>query len=264
MTKPLDAKKIKSASRVLEVFEFFSARRQQATVMEIAREYGYPQSSTSELLSCLVELGFLHRDRRARTYRPTARVAVLGSWVQPRLFRNGSLLPMMDELSEQSERPVMLAGVIGTAVQVFQAVGADANLSPGTNIDLLHSAIGKLLLTSCERQYIRKMVHRLNAESRPEDWVRCEDLLLELDRLRSQGYAYAPPSDHAPGMCVVLLPQPLNEDPLALALVVGDEDEISVQHHVRSLRNAVARHLGPTVASRRPAAVVPQPQLRHA
>ena len=75
MAKVPDPKQVKSAKRVLQVFEYFGASRQQATVMEIAREFGYPQSSTSELLGCLVELGFLRRDRHTRMYRPSARVA---------------------------------------------------------------------------------------------------------------------------------------------------------------------------------------------
>ena len=102
MFRSLSPKKIKSAERVLEVLRYFNADREEATVMDIAREMGYPQSSTSELLRCLVMLGYLHRDRYARTYRPTARVALLGAWVQPKLFRRGHLLPMLDRLAEET------------------------------------------------------------------------------------------------------------------------------------------------------------------
>ena len=51
MGRALDPKKIKSAQRVLEVLEYFTHDREEATVMDIARAMGYPQSSTSELLS---------------------------------------------------------------------------------------------------------------------------------------------------------------------------------------------------------------------
>src|SRR4051812_41901306 len=102
MGRALDPKKIKSAQRVLEVLEFFNGERQEGTVMDIARAYDYPQSSTSELLSCLVALGYLRRDAYARTYKPAARVAVLGAWTQPSLFRKGALLPLMDELAEEA------------------------------------------------------------------------------------------------------------------------------------------------------------------
>src|SRR5262245_54243501 len=116
MARALGAKHVKSAKRVLEVFEFFQEVKRPARVMDIARCYGYPQSSTSELLSCLVELGFLQRER-GRTFRPTAKVATLGAWVQPSLFRDGTVLPMMDRLADSLDRPIILASAHGFAAQ---------------------------------------------------------------------------------------------------------------------------------------------------
>ena len=128
MTRSLDPKKIKSAQRALEVLEYFQGGRSEATVMDIARSMGYPQSSTSELLGCLVALGYLTRDRSARTYRPTARVAVLGAWVQPNLFREGRLLPLMDDLAHEVSAAVVLGNRVGLNIQYIHAVspgGAD-------------------------------------------------------------------------------------------------------------------------------------------
>ena len=133
--------KVKSAERVLEVLRYFNADRQEATVMDIAREMGYPQSSTSELLQCLVMLGYLHRDRFARTYRPTARVALLGAWVQPRLFRRGHLLPMLDRLAEETGHTVVLASKVVLTMQYIHVVaprdGRPASLAEGASA---HSA----------------------------------------------------------------------------------------------------------------------------
>src|SRR5271165_3126987 len=144
MFRSLSPKKIKSAQRVLEVLQYFNADREEATVMDIAREMGYPQSSTSELLGCLVALGYLHRDRFARTYRPTARVALLGAWVQPKLFRRGHLLPMIDRLADETGLTVFLASKVGLTVQFIHVVAArepgQPPLSEGASAPLLHSA----------------------------------------------------------------------------------------------------------------------------
>ena len=168
MGSSVDPKKIKSAQRVLEVLEFFDDERQEATVMDIARAMGYPQSSTSELLGCLVVLGYLHRDRYARTYRPTARAAVLGAWVQPTLFRHGRLLPMMDQLAAESGAAVVLASKVGVEVQYIHTVtpaGVSAEAwTPGSHGRLLHTAAGRALLSTSDNDLVRKLVHRLNAE----------------------------------------------------------------------------------------------------
>jgi len=254
MPKMVDAKKIKSAKRVLEVLEFFNEERPHGTVMEIAREYGYPQSSTSELLSCLVELGFLYRDRYARTYRPTARVAVLGSWVQPRLFRQGGLLPMMDELAEENDCTVLLGGIINLTVQVLHcSTGAlpSESRAPGTAYPLLRSPIGKILLSTYDRSLIRKLVHRLNAETDENNLVRCDDLLLEIEHIRRQGFVYNAPANGEPGACAILLPGNAAHEPLSLALELKAGDQRGAEYHVRVLRSAIAAHLGPILVHSR-------------
>jgi DNA-binding MarR family transcriptional regulator len=45
---------VKSARRVLEIFEYFASHQAPATVSEIADALGYPRSSTSVLVRSLV------------------------------------------------------------------------------------------------------------------------------------------------------------------------------------------------------------------
>src|SRR5207253_1159749 len=96
-----DMRTIKSAHRVLEILEYFDREHRTATVMDLSRSLAYPQSSTSELLRCLTALGYLHYNRYRRTYSPTARVALLGSWVDPTLFRGGTVLTALDRVADR-------------------------------------------------------------------------------------------------------------------------------------------------------------------
>jgi len=50
---------VKSAKRVLEIFEFFAERKRPASVGDVVEALGYPQSSTSALLKSLVQLRYL-------------------------------------------------------------------------------------------------------------------------------------------------------------------------------------------------------------
>jgi len=77
---------VKSAARVLEVFECFDRVQRPASVTEIARVLGYPQSSTSELLRSLVAPGYLESEPEdRRSCSPTARLPLPGAWLQPPL-----------------------------------------------------------------------------------------------------------------------------------------------------------------------------------
>ena len=78
MAMALDSNKTKIARRVIEVFEFFASEQRRATVMDIVRRYDRPQSSTSELLGALVEMGLLYKDPQSRSYAPTPRLAAYG------------------------------------------------------------------------------------------------------------------------------------------------------------------------------------------
>ncbi|WP_313807498.1 IclR family transcriptional regulator [Sphingobium sp.] len=243
MARCQEAKSIKSARRVFEVLEYFDADHQEAGVMDIARKYQYPQSSASELLSYMVSLGYLRRGHGGRTYRLSIKAAMLGSWVQPRLIRQGGLLPLMDELAEATGGTVILAGQNGVALECLHIVSAanGGGLRQGNLISLLHSTEGRVLLARCDRQLVRRYVHRLNAET--EDMagrVRFEDLAAVLDQVAAQGFAKLVADDEC--ALAVSLPQSQSSEPLALGLrVSGDVDEAAL---LRTVRGAISRRLG--------------------
>lgn len=250
MATALKEKRIKSADRVLRIFEMFRPDRQALTVMEVARVLDVPQSSTSELLASLVRQGYLMRDRRARAFRPTARISLLGAWVQPHLFRNGRLLPMVDELQKQTGLCVSLASMVGVSLKhVHTTTGAaPAAIANGEDAHLLHSPFGHILLSLIRGDEVRKIVHRLNAASEPELHVRYLDLLASLDQVLRQGFAAG---SVAPGWSgvAVLLPQGLDEEPLGMG-VIGRSADIEDRRDdlVRMLRQNIAQYLGPRVA----------------
>lgn len=243
MGRSLDPKKIKSAQRALEILEYFQAGTAEATVMDIARSMGYPQSSTSELLGCLVVLGYLHHDRAARTYRPTARVAVLGAWVQPTLFRQGRLLPVMDELAVEAQASVVLGIRVGLEVKYIHAVAqpnAASQIADGSSACLSHSALGKVLVATMDRGYLRNLMHRLNAEIAPELRVPFDVLAQECEQIQSQGFACSEQDDGG-RLLAVLIPNSGGED-LALGLALSAEQyESDHDHYVQLLRGAAAR-----------------------
>jgi DNA-binding IclR family transcriptional regulator len=247
MASVVREKKIKSADRVLEIFEMFSEERQFVTVMDVARTLDVPQSSTSEILGSLVRSGYLYRDRSARTFRPTARVALLGAWVQPNLFRHGRLLPMMDNLREATGEAIVLASMVGVRIKHVHVVGHDlpTSVGSGTEHHMLHSPFGIGIMSVMYRDNVRKLVHRLNAESEPEMLMRYADLEPRLERASKQGYVAGELGDGMSAV-TVLLPQRLGEDQLALG-IMGTSEAISsrCEQLVQELRGSIAHHFSP-------------------
>lgn len=172
MATMLDSNKTKIARRVIEVFEFFAVENRHPTVMDIVRRYDRPQSSTSELLCALVEMGLLYKDPQCRTFSPTPRLAALGYACQPEVIGGGRLFAYMDRLAQTSRCGVGLFGIVGTHVQLFRwAQGAephDLDLGCGSSALLSTSAVGLLLLSSLGSSQAGKILWRLNAEAEPD------------------------------------------------------------------------------------------------
>ena len=224
-----DMRTIKSARRVLEILEYFDRDHRVATVLDISRQLDYPQSSTSELLRCLARLGYLHYNRFRRTYSPTARVALLGSWVEPALFRGGTLLNALDRVAERVGETVVLSTAANYVLQhlhVVEGASADAVIEhAGQSAPLLHTPQGRLLLASYQDDQIKSAVHRLNAEETdPARVVRLKETDEELSELRRRGWLIQPDArGDGTGVIAVLLPKRKGLDRLALSVVASRE-----------------------------------------
>ena len=186
--------KARIARRVIEVLEFFDDRHGEATVMDIVRRYDRPQSSTSELLSSLVELGILYKDPQNRSYRPTPRAAMLGASNQAPIVRDGRLTELMDRLRAQTGLAVALFGMVGVDAQIFDTRSTRDRTQDritqrtynGRRERLTHSAVGRLLLSTLSRTRREGIVRRLNADV-PGEHMPLADMLALIDTCERQG-----------------------------------------------------------------------------
>jgi DNA-binding IclR family transcriptional regulator len=161
---------VKSAGRVLELLEFFDEIKRPATVMEVARALGCPQSSTSALLGSMVALGYCEKDAVSRSYLPTARVKLLGSWLDMPLFEDGAIIRLLNDLGDLTGEHVLLAALNGLQVRHIYTVAAREagrpHIRAGTIRPLGGSGAGNLFLATRPDQQIASLVRRANAEER--------------------------------------------------------------------------------------------------
>jgi DNA-binding IclR family transcriptional regulator len=222
---------VKSARRVFEVLEYFDRDRPAASVTDISRALAYPQSSTSVLLKCMRQLGYLYYNRQERTYRPTARVALLGAWVDEGGYRGGKVLNAIDRIAERVGETVVLSSAgIDYAVHHLHIVRADSDRAVvahvGQSEPLLHSPQGLLLLASYPDAQIRLAIHRVNAEQENQDLrVNVATKLKELQQLRQQGWIIDPNchADDGVGAVALLLPRRKGGDRLVLSVFAKRE-----------------------------------------
>ena len=253
---------IKSARRVLEILEYFDREHPSVTVMDMSRALNYPQSSTSELLRSLTRLGYLHYNRYRRTYSPKARLALLGAWVDPGLFRGGCVLDAIDRVAELVGETVLLSTAANYTLQHLHVVrgGSDHALAEhaGRTESLLHSPQGRLILSSYRDTHIRSALHRLNAEEPdPERRVRINEAFQELIALRRQGWVIQPEArEDGTGVVAILLPPRRGIERLAFS-VAAPRDVIEARgEEILKLMLEQRDHILPHVATRPPPTVM--------
>jgi len=237
---------IKSARRVFEVLEYFDRIRAPISLSEICRQFDYPPSSGSGLLKSLVQLGYLEYDKRSRTYLPTMRIALLGSWVATDLFGGLSILSLMEDLRDATSETVVLATRSDLQTQYVHVVHSEEALrfavSPGTLRPLVRSGFGRLLLSAETDAIVETTVRRIDALRAPrEAKIDQRELMSELQTIRRQGFS-ACESRITPGvrtMGVMLPPTPYGR---MFAIGIGGPSariEARSEANLKFLRKAV-------------------------
>jgi IclR family KDG regulon transcriptional repressor len=222
---------VKSARRVLEILEYFDDRSPSATVGDISKELNYPQSSTSILLRCLRDLGFLYYNRTARQYRPTSRAALLGCWAEGGAYRGGRMFGLVDSVAERvGETVVLTSACIDYAVHHIHVVrgsnDSSVDVRAGQSEPVLHSAHGELFLSSYPDKQISLALHRMNAEERdPARRVNTATKLAELQAMRRRGcwLIHTDRENDRPGLVGMLMPRRKGSDRIVLSVVARSD-----------------------------------------
>jgi len=245
---------VKSAVRVMQVFEFFDKLQRDARVSELVEYLGFPQSSTSALLKSLVQTGYLEYLPSTRSYIPTPRVALLGSWIGGSPIRDGSVGRLMDELSAETGETIVLAcsnGIYAKYIHVVEATNLMRMHVPiGSQRFLAWSAVGIPLIGDMSDDEIRLLVKRTNAETPSRHKaVDVNQTLAYVEQFRKRGYFFSP-GLVTPGAGMICMRLPANastsDRPLAIG-IGGLRETIEKQQarFARLLRDAIARYIGP-------------------
>jgi len=239
--------KAKIARRVVEVLEYFDDTHREATVMDIVRRYDRPQSSTSELLSSLVELGLLYKDPYTRSYSLAARAALIGTSGQAESVRDGRIVRLLDRLVAQTGLSVALFGMVGLKAQIVtwrtgnRSTGpALRNLWGGLQVPLNESAAGCLLLSTIPQPRCDGVIRRLNAEAADDRKFSFPDMAARVRAACDAGHIAGPVGFSVQATTVaMLLPGQSDGHPLAVGFVYPGDETVHAEALLHCLREGV-------------------------
>jgi DNA-binding IclR family transcriptional regulator len=215
---------VKSAERVLSVFEYFEKVRSPRTLSELSQDLNYPVSSALALLRSMQSMGYLDYNYQHKTYFPSIRFAMLGQWIRDRLFEGGAIAQMMVHLAAVTHETVLLGIQNGLQSQHIHIVKTSQSLSylppVGTLRPLLRSAVGRVLLSQQPRTAVLRIIEQINSSGLDEGRTfSTEEVLADLESIRRNGFAYSA-NVFTPGAAIlaVALPPRASDSPMAISV----------------------------------------------
>ena len=177
-----DRNNIKSAKRALEILDLFERVRRPLRVSDAANLLSYPQSSTSFLMNTLRGLGYLSYDPEGRTFAPTLRVGLLGSWLEFGDLGPSQVFEMITELRNESGEGVIVSTRSGVYIEYIYVLDPPGRVMPvrfraGSLRPICRLAPGILLLADCTDAEVAKVVRWVNASDANPDREDPEEVL---------------------------------------------------------------------------------------
>jgi DNA-binding IclR family transcriptional regulator len=220
---------IKSAERVLKLFEHFAADQQPANIKQLSEALSMPQSSTSMLVKNLVQLGYLEHRAQDRTYWPTLRLALLGDWMTSGLNLRTPFVNACQTIAEKCGEVTFLAlqnGIFSQYVLVLDpALSRSMTIQSGIMRPLTRTSTGICFLSRLADEEIGRITRRINVDIMDESFRRSERAVLDdVNTMRRDGYFHAD-GFMEPGIASIAKLVENGSDAMPLAIAVGGNTE---------------------------------------
>jgi DNA-binding IclR family transcriptional regulator len=156
---------VKQAANVLDLMEFFARRKTPATLSEISQEFGWPRSSTFNIVGTLVERGFLYEPVPRDGYYPTPRWLVLAQEIAAAEPLPADVHKFLHDLMSATGETAFIAAPAGTSAVLLDVVETNADIRYfariGKRVPIQATAAGRAILSqygASERASVLKKV----------------------------------------------------------------------------------------------------------
>lgn len=142
---------VKQAANVLDLLEYFAREQKAASLADLSAHFGWPRSSTFNLIQTLVERGFLYEPKPRSGYYPTGRWLALAQAVAEAEPLPPSALALIRDLADATGETVWITAPSGqnavllSVIQSRQAVRYTAE--PGKRVPIHATSSGQAIMS---------------------------------------------------------------------------------------------------------------------
>jgi len=190
----MEKKVIQSIDRALQVIELFSLEKPEWGVTEISKNLNIYKSNVYNILTTLVERGFVIKDSKTDKYKLGIKFFELGSVVIKNMDLRKIAHPHIEKLSKEFNETVHLGVLDKGRVISIEREESGQSLSPrifiGKRAPLHCTAVGKAIMAYLSEDKVSLIVKEKGLEKYTENTITDrEKLEKEFLKIRKQGYA---------------------------------------------------------------------------
>ena len=183
----------RSATRALDVLEYFGEARRPLRAVEIARALGLHASTTDQLLKTMVDSAHLVFDARTKVYAPSHRLARFGAWVVESYGAEERLQALVAAVQSATGEIATLTTPNDLFMQIVDLAGVSPSGQPterGLRISIFGSAVGAAYLATLTDAEISRLASRARLPD-----AELAEVLASAERIRQEGFAEGPSAD---------------------------------------------------------------------
>lgn len=238
---------VRQAGYVLDIFEYFAQARRPATLAEVADHFGWPRSSTFNLLSTLSEKGYLYEPRPRAGYYPTPRLLALAktiSEVEPLPDWTHALIA---DLAAETGETAAIAAPAGTMAVFIDVVESSAAIryfaQIGHRIPIHATSSGRALLLQYGQEERNSLYRKIEFKQYgPTTPLSIDAVETELRRSLERGYCLSF-ADYSKDLTGIAMPLPIGERRLAVVIAGPDfRQRPRIPDVVAILTKSIQRH----------------------
>lgn len=234
----------KSATRALDVLEYFALMGRPLRAVEIAQALDLRTSSTDQLLKTLVDSAYLMFDSSEKLYYPSPRLVNFGSWLATNYFGDNRIYRLLQTVHQDTGDIVTLSIRYGASMQIvdfIEPVARAGTIVKGSRVSITESIIGTAFLTLHSDTEVIRIVEQVSVETGQKPSVaELRELLERVRQARSDGYVTISAARGAPWAMAVALPQPASG--MRMVLGLGGQSQTD-QHQLTGLLPTIREHI---------------------
>ncbi|MDF2232432.1 IclR family transcriptional regulator [Albimonas sp. CAU 1670] len=246
---------IRQVENALALLEFFAARKRPATLADVTAHFGWPRSSTWNLLTTLAEGGWLYEPRARGGWYPTPRWQTLAGEIAEGEPAPERLAALVARLAEETGETVWASAPVGLHAVFLAAAESPAGIRyaarQGQRVPIHLTASGQALLSQMPERDREAILRKAPFDRRGPAAARdAAEVRAQIAEGLARGW-FRSASYWSADLGGVSIPVSVEGRMFSLTVAgplfrVADKEEA----HARLLHRAVAESFGPDHAAR--------------